>query len=85
MTPRELHYEHNGFVFRQELEQTRAITAAWVTARLSRSKKIPSLNRLLGIDAKREQAKTKEQIEKEKHDLIAVYNERLRGKTDGPR
>jgi hypothetical protein len=68
-----------------ELEQTRAITQAWLTARLGRSKKVPSLNSLLGIKRKAEEAKTKEQVEKEKQDLIAVYNKYVRGKTDGPR
>lgn len=47
MTPREVMAAAQATVWRLELDRERMIMAAWLTAALSRSKRLPRLKRLL--------------------------------------
>ena len=53
LTPRELHLVMEARVWQMEQARKQAVQTAWLTAALERSKRMPSLRRMLGNDKAR--------------------------------
>lgn len=47
LTPRETFMSMEGYLWREERRQQAEITAAWLTAKLSRARRVPALKQLL--------------------------------------
>lgn len=72
MTPRETYILIDAASWRAEQRQQQAVSAAWLTAALTRQKRLPSLKRLLGTD--RSRALDGEELERRR----AEYEEIMR-------
>jgi hypothetical protein len=71
MTPAEWTTFVNGWFARQEREERRTITAAWLTARLYRSERLPSLESLFEKPVEAVELPPEEaQRQQELHDVI---------------
>jgi len=66
MTPRETFAAIDAAVWRDEQQQRQAITAAWLMAKLSRAKRVPSLSSVLSQGRPAKPLRGRELVERRK-------------------